>query len=133
MQGKRIIKSIGYNQHQIISDMLYMHNNGQPIDVDITYSSGKFYGDFKDSNGNSFTIERPKYCFDIEPQYDYVGKLDPWGKIPLEDKSINSIMIDLPFFSKTQNTDEKFLACCCVLILPEISLAFAINVKRSRT
>ena len=97
MQKNRLIKSIGYNQHQIINDIIYMHNNNQPIDVDITYSSGKFYGNFKNNDGNIFTIERPKYCFDIEPQYDYVGKIEPWGKIPLEDNSVNSIMIDLPF------------------------------------
>ena len=94
---EKFIKSIGYNQHQIINDMLYMHNNNRPIDVDITFSSGKFYGNFKDSKGEEFTIEKPHYCFDIEPQFDFVGKLDAWGKIPLDDNSVNSIMIDLPF------------------------------------
>lgn len=96
-EKEKLIKSIGYNQHQLINDMLYMHNDNKGIDVDITYSSGKFYGTFKQSNGEEFTIEQPKHCFDIEPQFDYVKKLEPWGQIPLEDNSVDSIMIDLPF------------------------------------
>lgn len=101
---EKVIKSIGYNQHQLINDMLYLHNDNKGIDVDITYSSGKFYGTFKQNNGEKFTIEQPKHCFDIEPQFDYVGKIEPWGKIPMEDKSVDSIMIDLPFVCSPRNS-----------------------------
>ena len=101
---EKLIKSIGYNQHQLINDMLYMHNDNKGIDVDITYSSGKFYGTFKQNNGEKFTIEQPKHCFDIEPQFDYVKKIEPWGKIPLDDKSVDSIMIDLPFVCAPKNS-----------------------------
>lgn len=104
MNKQKVIKSTGYNQHHIINDMIYMHNNNQPIDVDITYSAGKFYGNFKDNYGNSITIEKPKFCFDIEPQFDFVEKIEPWGKIPLEDNSVNSIIIDLPFVCSPRNS-----------------------------
>lgn len=93
-----LIKSTSYDQHIIIRNMIEMHNNGKKLDVDITYSSGKFYGNFLDKeSGIEYTIEQPTYCFDVEPQFDFVGKLEPWGKIPLDDNSVDSIMIDLPF------------------------------------
>lgn len=106
--NNNIIKSINYKQHYLIRDMLKMHNNGNGIDVDITFSTGKFYGDFKGENGDVFTIERPKYCFDIVPQFDFVNKLETWGNIPLEDNSVDSIMIDLPFVCAPRNSKSVY-------------------------
>ena len=42
-----LVKSIGYNQHSILKDIMDMHNYGKPFDADITYSKGNFYGHFK--------------------------------------------------------------------------------------
>ena len=93
-----VIKSISYDQHIIIRNMINIHNNGRKIDVDITYSSGKFYGNFFDKESNTeYIIEKPAHCFDVSPQFDFVGKIEPWGNIPLDDNSVDSIMIDLPF------------------------------------
>ena len=52
-EKKQVIKSIGYNQHEMLYNIMQMHNGGKPFDVDITYSVGNFYGvfniiDFKD-------------------------------------------------------------------------------------
>lgn len=92
-----MIKSINYNQHEIIRDIIELHNNGRPIDADITYSKGKFYGSFIDSEGQRFDIEQPKYKFDVFPLFDDVVKIEKDGNILLEDNSIDSLMIDLPF------------------------------------
>jgi hypothetical protein len=92
----KVIKSVNYNQHAIIRDIMELHNNGGPFDVDPTYSIGNFYGKFKDDNGE-FEIPQPKYKFDVDPQVEGVEKLDPWGKWPLEDESVNSILFDPPF------------------------------------
>lgn len=92
-----IIKSINYDQHEIIRDILLLHNNGDNIDCDITYSKGNFYGTFNDSNGNEFEIKPPTYKFDVVPLFDDVEKIEPLGKIPLEDGSIKCLMVDLPF------------------------------------
>lgn len=91
------IKSINYDQHKIIKDILDLHNDGNQIDCDITYSKGNFYGRFSDENGSEFEIKQPTYKFDVKPLFDDVVKLDPMGKIPLENDSLNCIMIDLPF------------------------------------
>lgn len=92
-----MIKSINYDQHEIIRDILTLHNGGNPIDCDITYSKGNFYGKFKDSDGNEFEIKPPTYKFDVLPLFDDVEKIEPLGNIPLEDNSVKCIMIDLPF------------------------------------
>lgn len=67
----------------------------------MTYSSGNFYGDFTYEDNNKqkvpFTIEPPKHKFDVAPQSEDIIRIDPDGQLPLEDCSIHSIMIDLPF------------------------------------
>jgi hypothetical protein len=111
-ENTRVIKSVNTNQHAIIRDILELHNGGNPIECDITYSIGGFYGTFKDENGE-FTIEQPKYKFDVYPQADDVVKLEPLGTIPLEDNSLSSACCDLPFViscgpsMKTPDYDEN--------------------------
>lgn len=36
--GKKVISTIGYNEQEMIRDILYLHANGKPIDCDPTYS-----------------------------------------------------------------------------------------------
>ena len=101
MEYNDVIRSIGYNQHEILYNIMQMHNNGKPFDCDPTYSIGNFYGKFNiaKTNGETTEIEipAPKYKFDVCPQVEGVEKIEPLGKLPLEDKSIDSICIDLPF------------------------------------
>lgn len=96
-----IIKSVSFDQHSILKDIMDMHNNGEPFESDFTYSIGAFYGSFKRVKANGveeeYTIPRPKYTFDVCPQDDETVKIDPWGDIPLEDNSVSSIVVDLPF------------------------------------
>ena len=104
------IKSVNYNQHAILRDILDLHCGGSPtFDCDITISKGNFYGKFKRKvhekaddgtiieRDEEFEIPLPKYKFDVDPQIEGCEKLDPWGPIPLDDNSIDSICVDLPF------------------------------------
>ena len=101
MEYNDVIRSIGYNQHEILYNIMQMHNDGIPFDCDPTYSIGNFYGKFNITKVNGETIEieipAPKYKFDVCPQVEGVEKIEPLGKLPLEDNSIDSICIDLPF------------------------------------
>ena len=101
MEYNDVIRSIGYNQHEILYNIMQMHNDGKPFDCDPTYSIGNFYGKFNITKVNGETIEieipAPKYKFDVCPQVEGVEKIESLGKLPLEDKSIDSICIDLPF------------------------------------
>lgn len=95
------IKSISYNQHEILYNIMQMHNGGEPFECDPTYSIGNFYGDFKvtksDGTVVSFTIPQPKYKFDVDPQVDDVERIEPLGHWPLPSNSVSSICEDLPF------------------------------------
>ena len=101
MEYNDVIRSIGYNQHEILYNIMQMHNDGKPFDCDPTYSIGNFYGKFNITKVNGETIEieipAPKYKFDVCPQVEGVEKIEPLGKLPLEDNSIDSICVDVPF------------------------------------
>lgn len=97
----KTIKSLSFDQHEILYNIMQLHNNGEPFECDITYSKGAFYGDFTitDLKGNKkdITIPKPKYCCDVVPQQEDTIKIEPLGKLPFEDESIKSIVFDPPF------------------------------------
>lgn len=98
---KDVIRSTSYSQHEILYNIMNLHNEGKPFDCNMTYSSGKFYGkyDIDTFDGNKMEIEipQPKYKFDVCPQTTEVTKIEANGLLPLDDESIESIVIDLPF------------------------------------
>ena len=87
IKNNKTIISVGYNQHEIIQDILDLHCNGKNIDCDPTYSIGNFY---------KHKIQKPKYCFDINPQKPLVIQASA-DKLPLENDSIEVLMFDPPF------------------------------------
>lgn len=89
---KEIIKSISYNQSEIINWILQLHVPNNKIDCDPTYSVGNFY--------KNTGIDEPKYKFDINPQVEGVIKGDS-RNLPLEDCSLDCIMFDPPFLATT--------------------------------
>jgi hypothetical protein len=94
LNNNTIIKNFSYDQKEILYNIMKLHNDGKPYDCDITASTLKFYGG---NETDKFFIPEPKHLFDVYPQFDRVQKITPFNKLPLEDKSINSIVIDLPF------------------------------------
>ena len=52
-----VVKSIGYNQHEILYNIMQLHNDGKPFDCDPTYSIGNFYGKFNITKDNGETQE----------------------------------------------------------------------------
>lgn len=82
-----MIKTISENQEEIIQSIIDLHCQGS-IQCDITYGNGAFYKN----------IQRPEFCYDIEPLSDFVIKSDS-SKIPNNDKSLQSIMFDPPFLT----------------------------------
>lgn len=101
IEYNEVIRSVSYSQHEILYNIMKLHNRGKPFDCDMTYSIGKFYGKFsvETANGERREIEipQPRLKFDVCPQMDDVVKIEPNGKLPLEDGSIESIVVDLPF------------------------------------
>src|SRR5690242_12403641 len=95
--GSKIIKSISYDEQEIIKDIIYLHGNGNYIDCDPTYSIGNFYND---------KLPKPKYRFDKFPQVAGVDEADS-SKLPLEDQSCNVIMFDPPFVMGASDNEKE--------------------------
>ena len=96
-----MIKSISFDQQEIIQNIIKLYIPSEQIDVDPTYSKGNFYSNNK--------ISQPKYAFDLIPQKENVIKAD-CRNLPLETESINSIIFDPPFLATTGpslNSNDK--------------------------
>lgn len=87
-----LVKSISYDQTEIINNILFLHVPNHKIDVDITYSTGMFYKDG--------IVKQPDLKFDINPQADDVVRADS-RNLPLQDSSLDCIMFDPPFLATT--------------------------------
>ncbi len=89
-----IVKSVSDNQDEIINGIIKLHCP-DGIECDVTYGNGGFYKN----------IPEPKYKFDIDPQCDGVIQASSI-ELPLEDKSINSLMFDPPFLTYVRQGRE---------------------------
>lgn len=94
LNNDTIIKNISFDQKEVLYNIMQLYNDGKPFECDITASSLKFY---EPKKSDKYTIPEPKYLFDVYPQSDKVKKITPFNKIPLEDSSVGSIVVDLPF------------------------------------
>lgn len=104
MLRKDMIKSISYDQGEIIRNILELHVPTHKIDCDPTYSKGVFY--------NNTGVTPPQYKFDIFPYDDTVTYAD-CRHLPLNDTSIECLMFDPPFLATTgkslQETDGNII------------------------
>lgn len=83
-----VIKSISFDNSEIIKSILDLHVHNHKIDCDVTFSKGQFYKD----NG----ISPPDLKFDLVPQTEDTVKAD-CRELPLDDASIDCLMFDPPF------------------------------------
>ena len=93
-----MIKSISYDQSEIIKWILSLYVPSGKIDLDPTYSIGNFY--------KNTGVEPPPYKFDIIPQADEVQYGDS-RSLPLQSESLQCIMLDPPFLATTGKSLEK--------------------------
>ena len=98
------IKSIGYNQGEIIRNILKLHVPEEKIDCDPTFSTGAFY--------RNTGIDAPTFRFDIHPQCEGVVRADA-RYLPLADGSISCMMLDPPFLAtkgkSLNNSDSNII------------------------
>lgn len=93
-----LVKSVSWDQGEIIKNILKLHSQNGRIDCDATYSTGNFY--------KNTGIEEPVYRFDINPQVVGVEFGDS-RNLPLEDGSIGCLMFDPPFLATTGSSLKK--------------------------
>lgn len=95
LSNATIIRNISYDQTEILHNIARLYNGGNDqFDCDMTASSLGFYGDV---HGGKYNIPEPKILMDVFPQREDIIKIERWGNLPLEDNSIHSLVIDLPF------------------------------------
>lgn len=85
IKNKNSIKTISYNQTEILAWIMRLYNNKQPFDCDLTASKCIFWK----------SLPKPESLFDVNPQIEGVKHLSEVDK--LCDGSFNSIVFDLPF------------------------------------
>ena len=100
LTNENIIKNISFDQSEILWNIMHLYNNDQPFECDMTASELKFYG----KGRGEYEIPIPKILFDVYPQDERIQKIEKWGSLPLEDGSIHSIVIDLPFVISPANS-----------------------------
>lgn len=87
-----IIKSVSFDQQEILTNILKLHVPSKEYDADFTYSIGVFY--------NGDIIKAPLLKFDKYPQMEGVAPLEDAEKI--EDGTLNSCVVDLPFIISSE-------------------------------
>ena len=95
-----IIKNISFDQSEILHNIMVLYNDNKPFECDMTASELKFYG----KGRGKYDIPVPKILFDVFPQNEETKKIEKWGNLPLEDNSIHSMVIDLPFVISPANS-----------------------------
>ena len=100
LNNSTIIRNISYDQTEILHNIGTIYNGGSDqFDADMTASTLGFYG----KGRGKYEIPEPKILMDVFPTREDIVKIDKWGPLPLEDKSINSLVIDLPFVISPAN------------------------------
>jgi len=94
MKQEEVIKSISYNQEEIIVNIMKLYGI-QRIELDPTYSKGVFYKH----------IQKPKYIYDLYPQVPECKKAD-CRKLPFGSETLDSIMFDPPFTAGIPNSSK---------------------------
>jgi len=80
------VRSLSFDEREIIRWIMLLHNDGQPFDLDPTYSTGRFWEG----------LPEPRLKMDIAPQAPGVIQADARA-LPLESGNVGSIMFDPPF------------------------------------
>ena len=100
LDNSNIIRNISYDQSEILHNIMELYNEGKPFECDITASELKFY---KKSIGDKYEIPVPNLLFDVYPQSENIKKITPFKRLPIEDNSLESIVVDLPFVISPHN------------------------------
>jgi len=89
------VMSHNTNETQLIANIIKLHNNGQPFDLDPTYSLGQIW----------LGLPQPHHKFDLQPQVADCRQADARA-LPFDDQFLNSIMFDPPFLIKSGRTGK---------------------------
>lgn len=98
VQRSDVIFSLSFDEKKIISSIIFLYNNGEPFDLDPTYSKGRFWEG----------LPQPVHKFDLYPQTPDTRQANS-NNLPLFDGSVGSVMFDPPFVVKNTKRDGAVL------------------------
>jgi len=98
VQKGEVVFSLSFDERKIIQAIIDLYNNGEPFDVDPTYSKGRFWEG----------LPQPLRKFDLYPQTPDTRQANS-NALPLEDGSVGSVMFDPPFVIKNVKRDGAVL------------------------
>lgn len=85
-------RTVNKSDGEIIKAIIDLYNGGNDFEVDPTYSKGRFWKG----------LNSPKLKFDLNPVLPEVVQASA-DKLPLESKSVSSIMFDPPFVVRAKS------------------------------
>lgn len=94
------IKSVEDSQHKILRSILKLYIPSKHFDCDLTYSKGNFYKQ---------RIPKPAWKFDKYPQEEVKGVLLLEEAYKLEQESLSSVVIDLPFIIRDSTSEQSVI------------------------
>lgn len=96
-----VVKSVSYDQGEIIRNILKLYVPNVAIDCDPTYCIGSFY--------KNTGVSAPRLKFDIKPQLEDVVQAD-CRSLPLEDGSLDCIKYHCYFWVfRKCNSKTKYI------------------------
>jgi hypothetical protein len=87
-----VLKNCSENQSEILRNIMILHNNGKGLYCDVTYHLGNFF-----EKSKKIYVPQPTIKMDIYPKFEDVIKIEPLGTLPIDNNTIPSLVIDLPF------------------------------------
>lgn len=90
-QKNKMIRSIYYSNSEILKAIKELHCK-DGFECDMTFGNGGFWDE----------LEKPKFCFDIEPLHESVQKADS-RLLPLDSCSLSNCVFDPPFLTYVKN------------------------------
>ena len=90
--SSRIVLACQHNESEVLRSILHLHNNHQPIEADVTFSTGAMW--------TNAGIPWPKYRFDLRSQAPGTVIADVTA-LPVASESFSSVMFDPPFIAAT--------------------------------
>lgn len=98
VQKGEVVFSLSFDERKIIRAIMELYNDGEPFDLDPTYSRGRFWTG----------LPQPVHKFDLAPQTPETRQASS-DALPFEDGELGSIMFDPPFVIKNQEREGAVL------------------------
>ena len=101
------VKSVFTDEQELLSSILSIHNDGNPIELDPMFHKGGFYKE---------KVAMPKYIFDIHPLKEFCAQGNA-ENLPFDDNSISCMILDPLFLFGIHGNTKRYCVSMSMGIL----------------